>query len=396
MKIAYIDCFSGISGDMLLASLLDCGASVSDVQAGVRSLGLARVSIKSSRVRVMGIAATRLWVEEGEEFRFRNLATIERMVEKGDLPEEVKEMSMRAFRLLASAEAEVHGVPVEEVHFHEIGAVDTIVDIVGSCLAIHVLGIERVCASPVPWSKGQVTMEHGAYPLPAPATARLLLGVPCYGCDAPFELVTPTGAALLRVIADNYGALPAMRPLHVGYGAGHRERVDIPNVLRLVVGDYAEREGLLTDTVDIVETQIDDMPSEFYTFLAEKLTDPAVLDYFYTPVYMKKGRPGCLVTLVCMPGCAEKAARLLLTHTSSLGVRYRSVSRMVLPRETISVSTKWGEVRVKVGYVEGRSPKLSPEFEDCRLLASANGVPLDVVYREAIGAALIKLGLETD
>ena len=395
MKMAYIDCFSGISGDMLLSALLGCGVSLADIEAGVRALGITEVSIRTAEVRMKGIRATRLWVEDSEGVRFRNLAVIEGMLEDSDLPVNVKGKAIEAFRLLAAAEARVHGVPVSEVHFHEIGAVDTIVDIVGSLLACHLLGIHRVSSSPVPWSRGLVSLEHGMYPLPAPATAELLLGIPCYGCGAPFELVTPTGAVLLRVIADDFGVLPSMRPIAIGYGAGHLERPDVPNVLRLVVGEVCDGMDMLADTVDVVETEIDDMPPEFYSFLADKLAQTSVLDYFYTPVYMKKGRPGCLVTLICPAGCAGEAARLLLTHSSTLGVRYRSASRMVLARSTLSVSTRWGEVRVKVAHMGGREPKVAPEFEDCRRLASANGVPIDVVYREAVGAALVRLGLET-
>jgi len=393
VRIAYIDCFSGVSGDMLLAALVDSGADVSEVEAGINSLAIPPVSIATSKVRVKGVSATRVWIGSERGAEFRNLAKIERILNGGNLPGPVIAQSLKTFRRLALAEAKVHGIPVDEVHFHEIGALDTIVDVVGCFLALYLLRIDRVFASHIPWNRGFVTLEHGTYPVPAPATAELLQGVPCYGCEAPFELVTPTGAALLRSMVEEFGPLPPMSPQRFGYGAGHRERPDVPNVVRVVIGDSPSEDGIFTELVDILETQVDDMVPEFYSFLSERLADSAALDYFYTPVYMKKGRPGCLVTVIAPAGLGQEVAALLLEHTSTLGVRCQTVSRVVLKREIITVSTRWGEVRVKVAYLSGRAPKISPEFEDCRSIALARDLSLDVVYREAVSAAVISLGL---
>lgn len=393
MRIAYIDCFSGVSGDMLLAALIDAGADASAVEAGINSLRISPVDIAVSRVRVKGISSTRIWIESKHDGELRNLRKIEGILNESTLPGWVRDRSLETFRRLAAAEAKVHGVPVEEVHFHEVGAMDTIVDVVGCFLALHLLKIDRVVASHVPWNRGYVALEHGTYPVPAPATAELLRGVPCYGCEAPIELVTPTGAALLLTMAEDFGPLPVMSPLCIGYGAGHQERPDVPNVLRVIIGDSPTDVGVIAESVDVLETQIDDMSPEFYSFLGEKLGDSVVLDYYYTPVYMKKGRPATLVTVITPAGRAREAARVLLTHTSTLGVRYRSAARLVLEREMITVATKWGEVRVKVAYVGGRGPKIAPEFEDCRAIACAHDLPLDTVYQEAVSAAVTHLAL---
>lgn len=389
MKIAYFDCFSGISGDMTLGALVDAGADASRLEAGINSLAVEPVRLESRTRVVSGIKSTDVTVVCSSSFRVRDLAVIEQLLWGGNLSSWVRDKSLAAFRRLAEAEARVHGVPVEQVHFHEVGALDTIADIVGSFLALEQLGIGTVVASPLPWSRGLTPMAHGVYPLPAPATVELLRGIPCYGVDEELELVTPTGAAILQVMASDFGPLPPVTPQAVGYGAGKRERRGVPNLLRVVIGEETRTAGgLIGERVEVVEAQVDDMLPEHFSFLAEKLASCGVLDFYFTPVYMKKGRPGTLITVMAPTGSASQLAALLLAHTSTLGVRYWLTERSVLPRETLTVETRWGPVRVKKACLPDRPPKLAPEYEDCRSVALAHGVPLDVVYREVLRQAL--------
>lgn len=388
MLIAYLDCFSGISGDMLLGALFDAGADVSHVERSLQSLDVEPISLRLRRVRKQGLTATDVEVACATSHIHRNLADIRQLLQDAGLPPRVTSLALQAFEAMADAEAKIHGLPREAIHFHEIGALDSIADIVGCLLALEQLGVTRVEASPLPLSAGRLTIAHGSYPLPAPATMELLRGIPCYGVDADMELVTPTGAALLRVLASRFGPMPHLVPLAIGYGAGKASREGIPNVVRVVLGHAAALPvGIEQDSVTVLEAQVDDMLPEHFSRLSELLAESEALDYFFTPVQMKKGRPGTLVTVLAPCASTSALTSLLLSHTSTLGVRHSMCTRSVLPRRVVTVATPWGAVRVKVGLAPGRAPKLAPEYEDCRSLSAQWGIPIDIVYREACRAA---------
>lgn len=393
VKIAFFDCFSGVSGDMMLGALVDAGADPLALEEGINSLPIEPVKIRASKRVVMGIRSTDISVVCAPSQRVRNFAEVERLLTNSSLSPGIIERSLAAFWELAQAEAKVHGLPVEEVHFHEIGALDTIADIVGCSLALEQLAIGRIVASPLPWSGGSLAMSHGVYPLPAPATAELLREIPCYGVDADMELVTPTGAALLRVLSDGFGPIPHMTPSVIGYGAGKKERPNVPNLLRVVIGcDNQENSEQAIEQVGVIETEVDDMLPEHFSLLSERLAGSEVLDYYYTPIQMKKGRPGVLITLIVPPERLSPLVDILLAHTSTLGVRYWLAERSVLPRVIRKITTPWGMVHVKVAYGSLRPPKVSPEYEDCRQIALSYNLPLDVVYREVMSRALAEDG----
>lgn len=387
MRIAYFDCFSGVSGDMILGALIDAGADASIIEQQINSLPIEPVHICATSRRVRGIQCTDVSVRFDTSGSIRNLAAVENILIESTLSPRVRDGVLTAFRLLATAEARVHGLPVGEVHFHEVGALDAIADIVGCFIALELLQVERVVSSPLPWGRGMLNMAHGTYPLPAPAVAELLCGVPCYGVEEYVELVTPTGASLLRTLVSHFGPLPAITPERIGYGAGKRELPKMPNLLRVIIGSDDQSAGEQEEQVEVVETQVDDMSPEHFSLLAEKLASSEALDYYFTPVYMKKGRPGVLITLLGPPGSSRRLTEFLFMHTSTLGVRHSVTDRTTLRREIITVETRWGPARVKVGYARGRLPKIAPEYEDCRALALANDIPLDVVFREVLAQA---------
>ena len=348
MKLAYLDCFSGISGDMLLAALVDTGVDAHIIETGINSLPIEPLTLAVKKHQIMGINCTDVQVICPASTYFRNLTAISDLLTASDLPETIQDRALSAFRLLAEAEARVHGVPIEQVHFHELGALDTIADVVGCLLGFEQLGIDKIVASPLPWNRGYLEMAHGIYPLPAPASMELMLGIPCYGVDTDIELVTPTGAVLLRVLAEEFGPLPSMVPQRVGYGAGKSKRTDTPNLLRLLIGeDRSPKNVASVEKVGVIETQVDDMPAEHFSWLAEQLNTSPALDYYFTPVQMKKERPGTLITVLVSPPDIPKLVDLLLAHTSTLGVRHWLAERRVLPRKSVEIATRWGKARVK-------------------------------------------------
>jgi len=376
-KIAYADCFSGISGDMFLGALLDVGLKLEDLQAELAKLDLRGFTIKSSRQQDHFITATRVIIES-QETAARTWKDIRSLFEQSGLDHPVKEKSLRTFACLAEAEARTHGIRVEDVHFHEIGGVDSIIDIVGTIIGLELLGLDEIIASPLPMPRGWVRCDHGMLPLPSPAVCEILSDVPVYGTSIDNELVTPTGAALVKSLSRNFGDFPAMTVSRTGYGAGtHKLSGGFPNLFRLIIG-YEQKTEEIRE-VEIIETNLDDWSPEGYPHLIEQLFSAGALDVMLHPVHMKKGRPGFVLSIIADPAHSWEIKKCVLDETTSIGLRFRREKRITLPREKGMVNTLWGKVMVK--RVETPSGSvLYPEYEDCRRVALENKVPLKDVY----------------
>ncbi len=386
MKLLYLDCLAGISGDMLLGALIDLGVAEDALRRELAKLTLPGYSIATQRVVKQNIAATKFDCrEEHHHHHHRGFTEIAGMITGSDLAGPVKSRALSVFRRLGEVEAKIHNVPLEQIHFHEIGAVDSIVDIVGVCIALELLGVTEIAASPLPCGSGFIETAHGKFPVPAPATLELLRGVPVVPSTMVAELVTPTGAALLAEFCNQYGAMPALVVEKIGYGAGTRDLPGQPNVLRAVLGQTTELPA--TDAIAVVETNIDDMNPEFFGEVMEHLLATGALDVFWTPVQMKKNRPGTLLTVLCEIDDIDRVAELILTHTTSFGVRIHEVRRRTLAREIVAVRTRHGEIAVKIGRLNGKLLQRSPEFESCRRVAVEVGLPVKDVYNEAARAA---------
>ncbi|MGA2301779.1 MAG: nickel pincer cofactor biosynthesis protein LarC [Candidatus Acidiferrum sp.] len=387
MQLAYFDCFSGISGDMTLGALVHAGVPLEHLRGELQGLDVPGWEIRAEKVWKNGMAATYVCVRTQETRTHRSLSTIEVILQKSKLANPVREHATAIFRKLGEAEAAVHDVPIEKIHFHEVGAVDAIVDIVGACIGFHFLGIARFTCSALNVGGGTAKMAHGVLPVPAPATARLLLGKPTYSTGVQNELVTPTGAAIVATLCDTFGPQPPMTVSAIGYGAGTADLEGQPNVLRLMVGDAAEtREGEYSDEIRVVEANLDDLNPQVYGYFVERALAAGALDVFTTAVQMKKNRPGTLLTVLCKLADEAKFQELLFAETTTLGVRSYTTQRRVLPREWETVATCYGEVRMKLARVNGRVVQISPEYEDCRKLAEEKVVPLQRVMQEAMHA----------
>jgi uncharacterized protein (TIGR00299 family) protein len=388
MRTLYLDCFSGISGDMTVGALIDAGASFDAIQAGLRSLGVPGFTVTAEKTKKKGIEATQflVLVEENADKPHRHLRHIVEIINRGELPEPVKAAAIETFQLLGEAEAAVHGTTVEKVHFHEVGAIDSIVDIVAAQYGFHLLGIEQVFCSPLHVGAGTVKCDHGVMPVPAPATARLLQGKPIYGGEVQGELVTPTGAASVAQRVKAFGNTPILTVDAIGYGSGTRDLPDRANVLRVLLGEAAAA-PMATESITVVEAAIDDMNPELLPTLTAALLDAGARDAFLTPILGKKGRPAYCVTALCDDARTQEIARALFAHSTTLGLRMRQERRIVLDRAWRKVLTPWGEVRVKVGMFDGAASTTAPEFEDCRALAERAGVPVRRVYEAALAAA---------
>jgi len=385
MKVAHLDCFSGISGNMLLGALVDCGLEPAELEAALSGIALEGWRLRFSRGRRGPLDCALVEVEVSTPQPERRLPEVVALLEQSALEPLVAHRAGDVFRRLAEAEAAVHGVAVEEVHFHEVGAVDAIVDIVGAAAGFHLLGIERATCSPLPLGSGWVDTDHGRLPIPAPATVKLLEGVPCYAGPEGAELVTPTGAALATGLCASFGPMPAMTVRRVGYGAGSRE-LGHPNCLRMFLGEAAE--GLpAEESLALLETNVDDMNPELYEHVMEALFQAGALDVFLTPIIMKKSRPATLLSALAPPEKQAKLARVIFRETTTLGIRAREVSRYCLEREWIEVSTAWGSVRVKLGRLDGKVITAAPEYEDCKRLACETGAPLKEIHDRARAAA---------
>jgi len=383
-RVVYFDCASGASGDMLLGAVVDLGLPVEELRAELARLPLSGYTLETSRVSRSGLAATKLDVVTGApETKHRHLRHIVEILDGSTLAADVKQKATSLFQRLAEAESAVHGTSPEKVHFHEVGAVDSIVDIVGGVIALRWLGASRFVSSPLNVGTGTVTMSHGTFPVPPPATAKLVAGVPVYGAGEG-ELLTPTGALLVTSHATAYGALPPLSIESVGHGAGARDTPDRPNVLRLIVGE--EGASAASERVLVLEAEIDDMLPQLYGPLLARLFDAGALDAYLTPVQMKKNRPGTLVTAIAPPGRRAAVEQVFFAETTTLGVRSQEWDRTTLEREVIAVETAYGTVGVKVGRRGGQVTNAQPEFEDCQRVASAAGVPVKEVWAAAIAA----------
>lgn len=387
MIVAYADAFSGISGDMFLGALLDAGLPEETLQKELAGLALHGFQLQISKTAQSGLAATKITITTNHDHHHRTFRTIKELLGKSTLHPAVKEKSLAIFSALAQAEAQVHGCPPDEVHFHEVGAVDAIIDIVGAAIGLHYFGIEQLIASPLPLSRGWVECAHGRLPLPAPAVCELVKGMPVYGTDLPQELVTPTGAAILKTCCRSFGPFPPMAIDKVGYGAGSHKLADQrPNLLRLIIGTAAQVEE--TQEVEVIETHLDDWQPEGFPFLSEQLFAKGALDVAIIPTQMKKGRPGFLLRVVADPAFAWELKRCILSESSAIGLRFRREGRWTLPRETGTVATSLGQVAVKK-VVTPSGDILYPEYEDCRRLALEKKIPLQHIYRE-VGRALLE------
>ncbi len=390
MRFAYFDCFSGISGDMCLGALLANGLRLDDLEAGLRGLGLDGWEIRLREVKQHSIAATDVEVLVGGQQPHRHLDDILKLIDGSPLPKAVREKAMAVFTNLARAEAQVHGIDAGSVHFHEVGAVDALIDITGTILGLHLLGIEKVISSPLPTGSGWVECRHGRLPVPAPATLYLLQGFPVYGTEDRAELVTPTGAALITTLAAGFGPFPAMNLVSAGFGAGKIE-LSHPNLLRLAIGeaDSGQLEG--EECSMVIETTIDDMNPEFFPVLVEETMAAGAVDAYCIPVQMKKGRPGVLFTALCPEDKLPAVACAIFRHSSTLGLRFRRDGRLICKRYTGMVTTPYGPVTVKFGFYHDQNQQaiinIAPEFESCRQAAHTAGMPLKEVYASALEAA---------
>lgn len=387
--IAYFHCFSGISGDMVLGAMLDLGLKMEQLEEELRHLPLQGYSLSAQRQARGGITGIRFRVEVQRDQPSRGYNEIRQMIEGSRVSPEVKGLSLRIFHRLAQAEAQVHGIALEHVHFHEVGAVDSIIDIVGAAVGFSALGMRRVLSSPLTVGSGFVETRHGRLPLPAPATAKLLIGVPVRGSQEEGERVTPTGAAILTALAEGYGPVPFMRLRAVGYGVGAREYRDAPNALRILLGD--EEEAWEAERSVVVETNLDDMIPEWYGFLMERLFNLGVQDVFFSPIQMKKNRPGTLVRVICPEHMTDEVARLLFMETTTIGVRYHPVGRFKLPRTEGVVSTPFGELKVKVVKGADGQQRIAPEYESCARVAREKGVTLREVYQAASAGSVVSV-----
>lgn len=394
--IAYLDTASGIAGDMTLCALIDAGADADYIQQQIDSLKLGDVRLDITETYRHCFRALRLDVRHPPEHAHRHLSDIETLIAESDLTERERSLAVRLFRKVGQAEAKVHGTSIEEVHFHEVGAIDSIVDIVGVAVAIENLGIDKLYASPTPVGCGTITIAHGPVSVPAPATAELLRGVPVLGSEVEFELTTPTGAAVLSTLVDGFGPLPSMTIRSVGYGAGHKDLKQRANVLRVVLGDDSAPLGIggtaeTSDEVVLMETNLDDATGERIGFALEQLWAAQPLDVYTTAIGMKKNRPGVIVSVIAKPEQRVALESLLLASTGSLGVRTSVLARRIVKRTSIELDTKYGVLRAKVawhGSTSGQlSPSVAPEFEDCRRAATEQACDLTEVFQAVIAAA---------
>jgi pyridinium-3,5-bisthiocarboxylic acid mononucleotide nickel chelatase len=383
VRIGYFDCFSGVAGDMTLAALVDAGVDRRPIIEAVGSLGLT-CELTFETVRRGGFRATYAKVNAPHEHVHRHWNHIETIIDRSILSARQKDLAKRIFMKLGEAEAKVHGIDLAKIHFHEVGAVDSIVDIVGAAVGLDLLGVDRFEASALPPGRGWVKAAHGRMPLPAPGTAELLRGVPLAESMADGELTTPTGAAILTTVVDRFGVLPALTIEAIGVGAGTRELAEQANVVRLFVGTAAAPAS--GDRVWMLETNLDDVPGEVIGYTMTRLMEAGALDAFVTPIQMKKNRPGIMISILCDESKIPALEEMLFRETATLGIRRYQVSRHKLKRQPVDVETPFGAVRGKLGWVGERPPSFSPEYEDCARIAAARGVPLREVYDAAHAA----------
>jgi uncharacterized protein (TIGR00299 family) protein len=388
MRGAYFDCFAGVSGDMIIGSLIDAGLEFDQFKHALAEIPLTGYEMAVEKVERCGIQCARFVVQSNESEIHRNLSDILKIIESSALDHGIKERAAAIFKRIASVEAKIHNKKIEEIHFHEIGAIDSIVDIVGAVIALDLLGLETIHASRINVGGGFINTNHGLMPVPAPATAELLLGIPVYSDGAMTELTTPTGAAIISHVSNQFGSLPDMKIHSVGYGAGARD-LSFPNALRVYIGEIAINS--FYEKIISLETNIDDMNPEFYQYITEKLFQSGALDVFTIPIMMKKSRPGVLLTVISTHATMDKLMDVLFDETTTAGVRISAHDRKILGREIQKVTTRYGPVGVKVLMHTGRVVTVAPEYEDCRNIAQQSGILLKNVYDEAKKEALVLL-----
>jgi len=387
--LLFVDGSAGASGDMWLGALVDLGVPAAYLRRELAALKLDPWTLRSRRVQRCGLAARKIDLRIRPHGKARGWKQIERVIRRAGLPEPVRERSLAVFRRLIEAEAGVHGVTFEKAHLHEAGADDALLDVVGTCLGLHRLEIDRIVASPVVTGFGRVECSHGSYPVPAPATLQLLCGFPTLAGNVEAERLTPTGAALLTTLADAWGPLPAMRPRKIGYGAGGRDLDGTPNAMRLVLGDSPRtHDTAVADAheVEVIECTLDDATPQLLAFVAERLLEAGALDVFMTPVLMKKGRPGQTLTVLARPDRHAELTALILRETPTLGLRWRTETRVELSRERVEVTTRFGKIGIKQATLDGQPAKAWPEYEECATLALRHDVPLREVQQAALRA----------
>ena len=387
MKIAYFDCFSGISGDMTVGALLDAGLKIETLEKELKKLGLTGYQLEVNKVVKKGISATKFKVkikEEGAERRFKDILTI---LEESKLDEEIKKETKKIFFNIAQAESKIHQKDMDKIHFHEIGGLDSIIDITSAVIGIKTLGIEEIHSSALPVGKGFVKCAHGVIPVPAPATLELLKNIPIYSGGIESEMITPTGAGIIGTLAKSFGERPLMKIERIGYGAGEKE-FTIPNLLRVSMGekilkDENLKDGYVSDEAVLIETNIDDMNPEFYDYIMEKLFLQGALDVFLTPIQMKKNRPAHMLSVIVYEQNLKETLEVLFSESTTLGVRIRETKRLRLAQKNFITETKYGKIRVKVGIFKGKIKNIAPEYEDCKKMAKQHQVPVKEVYEEA-------------
>jgi len=389
MKTLYFDCFAGASGDMILGAMVSAGVTPQALKQQLSLLNVQGYTIEFETVDRAGISATYARVQTAKEHSHRHLSDILKIIDDSSLSAVVKSRGRKIFSRLAEAEARVHNEPVEQVHFHEVGGLDAIIDVVGAAICFDLLGIERFVCSPLHVGSGTIDMDHGTFPVPPPAVAELLKQAPIYGTAIKGELVTPTGAAIITTVCDEYGPLPQMDLLQTGYGAGTREYENFPNVLRLFVGeDHADAET--EERLWVIETNLDDMSSQYFGHVMERAFELGALDCYFTPVQMKKNRPGVLLSVLCRSRERELLIEALFAETTTLGIRFYEVNRRALERHVVRVETQYGPIDVKVARLNGIVINQMPEYEQCREAARQTNTPLRVV-EEAVRMALQKM-----
>jgi pyridinium-3,5-bisthiocarboxylic acid mononucleotide nickel chelatase len=389
MKTLYFDCFAGASGDMILGAAVAAGVDPDFLREQLSLLPVSGFNLSFETVNRSGLSATYARVETAHERKHRHLSDIKQIIEGSELSDAVKQRAVQIFTRLAEAEARVHNEPVDRVHFHEVGALDAIVDVVGAAICFDALKIERFVSSPLHVGSGMVKMAHGQFPIPPPAVTELLKGVPFYSTEIKGELLTPTGAAIITTVCSEYGPIPEMKTDATGYGAGTREYPDFPNVLRVLLGETVNGEAT-DERLWMLETNLDDASPQIIGHVMDRVLELGALDCFFTPVQMKKNRPGVLLSVLCRKDEKEAVMKLLFTETTTLGVRSYEVSRRALERSVVRVETQYGPIDVKVAHLDGRVVNEMPEFEQCRLAATKANVPLKIV-EEAARIALSKI-----
>lgn len=380
MEIAYFDCFSGISGDMILGSLIDLGLDIEYLKKEFKKINISGYEINAEKIKKRDISCIKVNITVKDKQKYRSLKEINALIDKSELNPEVKKKSKGIFLKLAKAESKVHNIDIDKIHFHEIGAIDSILDIIGAVIGLDNLNIKKIYSSTIPVGRGFVKTAHGKLPIPAPATSELLKGIPIYSANIKGELITPTGAAIITSLTNNFGEMPLMQIEKIGYGAGKSD-FDHPNLLRIFVGESLENYD--TDVVNVIEVNIDDMNPEYYEVVFEKLLKNGALDVYLTNIQMKKNRPGIKISIISPLEITNQLTDIIFNETTTFGLRIYKTQRKKLFVEKVKVKTKYGEITIKIGKIKDEIKLISPEYEDCKKLAQENNVSLKKIYELA-------------